>query len=432
MKRKNILGVVLAFFSLCLTGCEKYIDVDGHKVTWKNDSGEILLEKHDVPNGAMANYSYGIPTSSVYEDATFLGWSPQMSPIFKDTTYTAIYSYDGVRETYQIYYNLNGGVNSEYNPLTYQYGQSYWLYDPTKFGCNFLGWYDNDGQKIQNINPFMAGDLYLSAKWEESDTYSIVISNNINSDYEVYDVEYGQYFEYQASPSIEGNIFEGVYVNGEWYSSSTYFNAYVYGDLQVEFRYVFPFEYYLDSSTGGLVITEYRGTDKNVEIPSMIDGYHVYSIGDNCFYGKSSVQVVNVPETVCYICEYAFAYCNNLTEVNFYGDIQYFGARVFYYACLLQNVNFYGNCTFDTIYDYTFYECENLRNVSIPSSVTSIETYAFAFLYNYCTIYIPRYVNYVASYAFCECPYLTIYYGPYDSSGWEPNWYVNVGPIYTY
>ena len=57
-----------------------------------------------------------------------------------------------------IYYGLNGGVNSRYNPEYIQSSINY-LYSPHKYGYNFMGWYlDPDfEQKVYSVD-YEVGD----------------------------------------------------------------------------------------------------------------------------------------------------------------------------------------------------------------------------------------------------------------------------------
>lgn len=70
---------------------------------------------------------------------------------------------------YQISYVLNDSVNSELNPLSYNYEDEIILEDANKIGYSFVGWYNNElfeGNKISKINLGSVGNITLYAKFE--------------------------------------------------------------------------------------------------------------------------------------------------------------------------------------------------------------------------------------------------------------------------
>lgn len=64
--------------------------------------------------------------------------------------------------TYDLFYNLDGGILESENPTTYTMNDEFILNNPTKNGYNFLGWYVNDVK----IEKGSTGNLTLLAKWE--------------------------------------------------------------------------------------------------------------------------------------------------------------------------------------------------------------------------------------------------------------------------
>lgn len=71
--------------------------------------------------------------------------------------------------TYNIVYELNGGVNSEKNPSTYTTTDDIALENPAKDGYTFAGWYTTSTfdtiTKVTELEPGGAGNLTLYAKW---------------------------------------------------------------------------------------------------------------------------------------------------------------------------------------------------------------------------------------------------------------------------
>ena len=111
---------------------------------------------------------------------------------------------------------------------------------------------------------------------------------------------------------------------------------------------------------GTVEITDYKGSDTNLVIPSEIDGKKVTSIGS------------------------AFAFCKSLTEVKIPDSVTSIG-------------------------DSAFCGCASLTNIEIPDSVTSIGGSAFYGCTNLTEVKIPNSVTYIGSEAFKDCNNLTIY-----------------------
>ena len=85
---------------------------------------------------------------------------------------------------------------------------------------------------------------------------------------------------------------------------------------------VAEYEYAENELRGGIKITKYNGTNKEVLIPSVIDGLTVTSIGDNAFDGNEEITSVTIPNTVLDIEIEAFSKCINLTNVVFEDNSQ--------------------------------------------------------------------------------------------------------------
>ena len=161
-----------------------------------NENDEEPWAQVTVEDGDTA-ISPGTPEKRGYN---FIAWGyqgyewPFTYPIRQDTILTAIWE---VAE-YDIKYNLNGGVNSQYNKTTYTIEQSFDLQTPTKDYYDFKGWYTtsdfDENSKLSEINSGeKAEDLELWAKWTptayninyagiEGSTIDAPTSYNVESD----------------------------------------------------------------------------------------------------------------------------------------------------------------------------------------------------------------------------------------------------------
>lgn len=103
--------------------------------------------------------------------------------------------------------------------------------------------------------------------------------------------------------------------------------------------------YTFDASVGK--IGTYKGMDKDVIIPSEINGVKVKSLGVASFKGCSNITSIKIPYGVENIGEGAFHECASLKEITIPNSVTQIGANI-------------------------FYGCNSLKSVTIPESVTSI------------------------------------------------------------
>lgn len=162
------------------------------------------------------------------------------------------------------------------------------------------------------------------------------------------------------------------------------------------------FQYYNnDLKNGKIAISAYTGPDTEVVIPKTIDGYTVDSIEQFSFTGNTDITKVVIPDTVTRINEEAFRNCSNLEEIilpdstisihafafdgtawyeNQPDGMVYIGKVAYGYKC--DNTE---EITEIEIADGTlgiaeraFFNFINLRKISVPNSVLSIGSQAFA------------------------------------------------------
>ena len=144
-------------------------------------------------------------------------------------------------------------------------------------------------------------------------------------------------------------------------------------------------------------------------IPASVEynsvAYSVTSIGDEAFYGCTSLTSVTIPNSVTSIGYMAFDGCSGLTSVTIPNSVTSIGERAFEDCTGLTFVTIPNSVT--SIGDAAFYYCTGLTSVTIPNSVTSIGSNAFYNCTGLTSVTIPNSVTSIGSSAFCGCRALT-------------------------
>ena len=146
--------------------------VNTYTVTWVNADGKVLETDEAVPYGTMPQYNGATPTKAA--DAqytyTFKGWSPEVSAVTGNVTYTA--EYTSTVNTYTVTFDANGGKGSM-EDQSFNYGADVTLTENT-FTCEnykFTGWNTKadgtgttytDGDTISNLTE----NITLYAQWQ--------------------------------------------------------------------------------------------------------------------------------------------------------------------------------------------------------------------------------------------------------------------------
>ena len=164
-----------------------------------------------------------------------------------------------------------------------------------------------------------------------------------------------------------GNVARNAMVIINKDGSKTYkYDGYEY--FETEDGFIF------DEQNGNYRLVAYIGGKDTVTLPADIDGngYSIYrmrgvknvvipagvtSIGEDAFYGCSSLTSVNIPDSVTSIGNYAFNGCSSLTSVT-----------------IPAGVTSIGYCAFSN--------CSSLTSVTIPASVTYLGVYLLAYCNN--------------------------------------------------
>lgn len=76
---------------------------------------------------------------------------------------------------------------------------------------------------------------------------------------------------------------------------------------------------------GKAVITGYSGTETRVSVPSTLDGYPVFAIGEGAFQDNKSITAVTLANGICEVRDNAFESCIKLAQINLPASITRFG-----------------------------------------------------------------------------------------------------------
>ena len=121
-------------------------------------------------------------------------------------------------------------------------------------------------------------------------------------------------------------------------------------------------------------LTNYKGEETVVEIPSMIDGYEVSYFG-NIFAQNKNIEMVIIPDTVTTIGKGAFEYCWKLTNLTIGKGLTEIGEGAFYWCSQLKQITF--PISLKHIGENAFAFCASIQSITIPVNVTYIGEGAF-------------------------------------------------------
>ena len=108
------------------------------------------------------------------------------------------------------------------------------------------------------------------------------------------------------------------------------------------------FEFSYNSSDMTASVTKYKGNSEYVEIPSMVNGYKVDSIGNPIFRDNYKLKGVIIPDTVDYVSRGIFSGCVSLTDVDLGKGITKISSGM-------------------------FYNCKSLESLTIPEQIEEFE-----------------------------------------------------------
>lgn len=127
-------------------------------------------------------------------------------------------------------------------------------------------------------------------------------------------------------------------------------------------------------------------TDTEIYIPAVHNDLPVTEIGESAFRGQEGLCSVTIPDSVTSIGESAFRACTGLERVNIPDGVTSISSHSFLSCASLTSITIPDGIT--SIGEYAFHRCTGLTSVTIPKTVTSIGLGAFSVCTNLHDVHI--------------------------------------------
>ena len=218
-----------------------------------------------------------------------------------------------------------------------------------------------------------------------------------------------------SGANISGRIFMPVTVKAadEAYAGSVDSNGYVRENNETSEEGNHTTEdgliYRIYSEESYAEITGYNGNGKNLIIPELLDGVPVTSIGQQAFVNCTTLESVEIPDSITRMGYWAFSGCSNLKQVKLSKNLKSINMDCFSECSSLESIVVPEGVT--QLAPGAFMHCTDLKKIELPSTLEGIYEHAFARCINLTQITIPEKVNVIAYGAFLGCDNLkNIYY----------------------
>ncbi|MBQ7962397.1 MAG: InlB B-repeat-containing protein [Clostridia bacterium] len=188
--------------------------VNKYTVTWKNSNGYVLETDENVIYGSEPSYDGETPVKQgdAQYTYTFSGWSPELSDVTGNVTYTAVFT-QTVNE-YTVEFVNHDGTVLQSGKVPYGTTPVYTGEEPVKAGdaqysYAFIGW-DNEIVAVK-------GDATYTAQFEEStNVYTVTWKNYDGSILATNNVPYGTTPEYKGETPVRVATAQYTYTFAGW------------------------------------------------------------------------------------------------------------------------------------------------------------------------------------------------------------------------
>lgn len=406
MRKRTVLFISFAFL-LVLVAAAFMTACDGNtrEIVFLID-GEVYFEA-TVKDGSVV----AIPKIERTEYLTFKGWfldgelyREDSVTVDRDMTFEAVWH----RDYYDIYYVVYDGWNSALNPSRFATGSEVDLYEPTRPGYTFVGWYI-DGERIEKLtddvfNGSDAGSITLFSEWTPIECTVNFDAQGGDLSCEGMTVAYGERLDFPV-PERYGYTFEGWFngydrvTDGKGMCLSSWSYTGVV-ELTAKWKInpsdtgltILPSDsgYVLDwasDTSATLIVPDYvteigeNAFESNTTCTELLfaEGSRLTVVGDRAFY-KSKIRNIVLPAGVVSIGDKAFGSCPDLESVAFED-----GSKL------------------DHIGDRAFANCRSLRSVELPATIREIPSRAFIGCYSLYRFVVPEGCRYIFESAFENC-----------------------------